>query len=71
MKLTYSVKELALFLNTSESLVRKLVRENKLPYFKVGRRILFLEDDILKYVRSNYAKGLFNLEEEKFDYESK
>ena len=64
-KLTYSVKELALFLNTSESLVRKLVRENKLPYFKVGRRILFLEEDILKYVRSNYAKGLFNFEEEK------
>jgi len=37
----YNIKEIANYLNLSVSGIRKLVREGKIPYFRVGNRIRF------------------------------
>lgn len=52
--MTLTVHELSLYLGVSESSLRQLVRENKIPYFKVGSKILFYEEDIIKFIRSQY-----------------
>lgn len=38
---TLNVKEVAKYLGISKDLVYQLVRENRIPHLKVGRRILF------------------------------
>ncbi|MBJ7931849.1 hypothetical protein COO04_09930 [Bacillus toyonensis] len=38
---TMTVKEVAVFLGVSVDVVYEQVRKGKIPYFRVGRRILF------------------------------
>lgn len=52
-----TIKELALYLGVSQSLIRTQVRENKIPYFRLGNRILFYEDDIVKFIRTQYPNN--------------
>lgn len=52
-----TIKELALYLGVSQSLIRTQVRKNKIPYFRLGNRILFYEDDIVKFIRTQYPNN--------------
>lgn len=45
-----NVKELSNYLQTSIPQIRKLVREKKIPYFRVGNRIKFDINEINKWI---------------------
>ena len=46
----YQVSEAAAFLNVSESLIRKLLMTKRIPHFKIGRRVMFSEEQLLGWV---------------------
>ena len=46
MKEIYNIKELSNYLKISPSEIRKLVRQNQIPYFRVGNRIKFEKQSI-------------------------
>lgn len=54
-KRTMSVQEVALFLGLHKDTVYDLVKEKKLPHFKVGGKILFLEDVLEKWMMDNMS----------------
>jgi excisionase family DNA binding protein len=50
-------KETCLLLGISSSTLNKLKRENRIPYKKIGKRILFSREEVLKSLKdSNYSK---------------
>ena len=44
------IKQLSFYLNISVSEVRKLVRERRIPYFRIGNRIKFNIDTINDWI---------------------
>jgi|GEM_PF-1095314 len=48
----YQVSEAAEFLNVSESLIRKFLMTKRIPHFKIGRRVLFSEEQLLSWVKA-------------------
>ena len=48
----FNVKELATYLNCSISSVRKLVRTNQIPNFRIGSKLNFNKELIDKWVYS-------------------
>ena len=54
------IKEIAKYLNISESGVRKLVREKRIPYFKVLSCIKFDINEINKWVNESTKKESLN-----------
>jgi len=44
------IKQCAEFLNVSISMIRKLVRKNKIPYNKIGAKLLFSKNEIDKWL---------------------
>lgn len=61
MKKVLNVKELKEYLSVSESTIRKLVRENKVPFFRIASKILFDQEVIDKWLADqqmgNYNKN--------------
>ncbi len=51
-KLFYTVKEVAGMLGTKEENIRKLARMGKIPARKLGRRIIFLRDELEEFLKS-------------------
>lgn len=49
-KTILTVNELAEYLKISKSLIRNMVRDGEIPYFKIHRRILFKLDLINKWI---------------------
>ena len=47
-----TVPEAALFLRISESIVRRLIRERRIPYFKIEGRYLFYRALLEEWMRS-------------------
>lgn len=45
-RIVFNVKEVAKYLSVSESTIRKLVRENDIPYYRIYSKILFDKDII-------------------------
>ena len=45
-----NLKDLALWLHISESMLRKLIYNNNIPYFKIGNRYYFDRDIIQKWI---------------------
>ncbi|MDD2391563.1 MAG: helix-turn-helix domain-containing protein [Bacilli bacterium] len=43
---TFDVKELSNYLGFSISMIRKLIRQNEITYYKIGSKILFDKEDI-------------------------
>ncbi|CAI8825449.1 Helix-turn-helix domain-containing protein [Priestia megaterium] len=43
---TVTVKEASNYIGVSKDLIYQLVKENKLPHLKLGRRILFRKDSL-------------------------
>lgn len=52
-KIMFTVKEIAEYLSSSESAVRKLIRESKIPYFRLNKKILFEKDFIDSWLWKN------------------
>lgn len=44
------ISELSEYLKISKSLIRNMVRDGEIPYFKIHRRILFKLDLINKWI---------------------
>lgn len=49
----FNVKEMTKYLSVSESTVRKLVREKKIPHFRILSKILFDKELIDKWINNN------------------
>ncbi|MCM1370812.1 MAG: helix-turn-helix domain-containing protein [Clostridium sp.] len=47
------IKQCAEFLNVSISLIRKLVRKNKIPYNRIGAKLLFPKNEIDIWLKEN------------------
>jgi len=47
----FTVRELSTYLKCSESLIRKMIREQSIPYFRLSTKILFSKEDIDVWVR--------------------
>lgn len=52
---TLDLKEAAFFLRMSPEGLRRKIAKGELPASKIGRRWLFIEDDLVQYMRSSYA----------------
>jgi excisionase family DNA binding protein len=46
----YKVSEAAKFLNVSEALIRKLTGTRRIPFYKIGSRVMFGEEQLLTWV---------------------
>lgn len=51
-----NIKELSIYLQTSIPQIRKLVREKKIPYFRIGNRIKFDLNEINKWIEKLQKK---------------
>lgn len=47
------IKDLSVYLNVSVSLLRKLVRRNKIPYNRIGVKLMFRKNEIDKWLKDN------------------
>lgn len=52
-RIILNVKEVTKYLSVSESTIRKLVREKKIPHFRILSKILFDKELIDKWVSNN------------------
>ena len=48
-----NIKEVAEYLKCSEAFIRKLTYTSGIPYFRIGRRILFKLSKINEWISSN------------------
>ena len=55
---TFNIEEAANFLGAHKETVRRLVAMGKMPGVKVGRGWIFIEQDLVIYMRSKYARGV-------------
>ena len=60
MKKVMNVKEIKDYLSVSESTIRKLVRENKIPYFRVASKILFEQEKIEQWIENQQSNSQFS-----------
>ena len=56
-----NVKELAQYLKCSESCIRNMVRENKIPFFRINSKLNFKKDSIDLWVHN---QEIFNANKE-------
>ena len=54
---TLDLDEAAAFLKCSDDTVRELALAGELPAAKVGRRWVFVDVDLVEWLRTQYAKG--------------
>lgn len=47
------IKQTALYLNVSVSLIRKLVRKCEIPHNRIGNKLLFRKDKIDSWLKEN------------------
>ena len=47
------IKEVAKYLKCSEAFIRKLIYTERIPYFRIGRRILFKQSKLEEWISSN------------------
>lgn len=48
-----TIKEAAIFLSVSESVIRRMVRENSIPYYERGGKKYFFEKELLEWVKES------------------
>lgn len=48
-----TIKEAALFLSVSESAIRKMIRENSIPYYERNGKKYFFEKELLEWVKES------------------
>lgn len=55
--IVFTVKDLALYLRVSESTIRKLIKEKKIPHYRIFSKILFKKELIDKWLSDNEKKN--------------
>lgn len=55
---TLNIEQAAVFLAAHKETVRRLAVCGKIPAAKIGKRWIFLELDLVTYLRSNYPAGV-------------
>lgn len=55
---TLNILEAAAFLGAHKETVRRMAASGDIPGVKIGRGWLFLEQDLVMYIRSKYANGV-------------
>lgn len=60
MKIILDLKGISNYLNISESMIRKLVRERKIPYFRIGNRLKFDINEVNKWIKESQEKETLN-----------
>ena len=58
LRTVFNVSELACYLHTSESSVRKLIRTRKIPYYRILSRIFFDKRIIDEWIKSQKTNML-------------
>lgn len=48
-----TIKEAATFLSVSESMIRKMVRENSIPYYQRNGKKYFFEKELLEWIKES------------------
>lgn len=48
-----TIKEAASFLSVSESVIRRMIRENSIPYYERNGKKYFFEKELLEWVKEN------------------
>ncbi|HZK93115.1 MAG TPA: DUF3853 family protein [Prolixibacteraceae bacterium] len=51
-KKLYSMKELAEFLECSVPTAQKIKNSGKIPFYQIGRKVMFVKDEILNATRT-------------------
>jgi DNA binding domain, excisionase family len=54
---TLDLEEAAAFLKCSDDTIRELVASGELPGAKVGRKWVFVDIDLIEWLRTQYAQG--------------
>lgn len=49
----FDIRDLSQYLNVSISLIRKLIRGKKIPYNRIGTKLLFSKNEIDKWLIKN------------------
>ena len=60
-KVVMDIKETAVYLDMSESYLRKLVRAKLIPHFTYGNRIKFYKDSINEWIKQQEEKSGKNI----------
>ena len=60
MKKICDLKDISIYLNMSESTIRKFVREKRIPYFRIGYRIKFNLEKIDEWLEELSEKEFKN-----------
>ncbi|MBA2649685.1 MAG: helix-turn-helix domain-containing protein [Legionella sp.] len=55
---TFNIEEAANFLGAHKETIRRMVVRGEVPGVKIGRKWIFIEQDIVMYMRSRYAAGV-------------
>lgn len=55
---TINVQELAVYIGVSKDLIYKLVREKRIPFIKIGKRILFRVEAINLWLKEQETESL-------------
>ena len=58
-----TLKELTQYLKVSESMIRKLVREKSIKFFRIGNRLNFRKVDIDEYIDKQCNENKYIVEE--------
>lgn len=48
-----NIKQLSEYLNTSISMIRKLVRKKEIPFNRIGVKLMFQKSEIDKWLKEN------------------
>ena len=59
-----NVKELALYLSCSESTIRNLIRDNEIPFFRIGKKINFNKEAINTWIKNQEIQNTLKIESE-------
>lgn len=57
MNETFNIKEVSEYLKSSVSGVRKLVRNNGIPFFRIGNRLFFRKESIDLWIKNQEMKN--------------
>lgn len=58
----FNVKEVANYLNCSVSSIRTLVRNKKIPYFRIGSKLNFNKEAVDNWVHNQEVQNMQNKE---------
>lgn len=64
----YTVNEACEFLSITKQTLYKLVRERNIPCYKRGKRLYFMRDELIGWIRHGKKKTIKELEEEAHTY---